>query len=63
MLLKKQTPWLVSANELYRPSDRRLSEKLVPTFADKGVSGSQRDGSYSQKPQETLNLLVTEERY
>jgi hypothetical protein len=22
--------------ELYRPSDRRLSAKLVPTFADKG---------------------------
>jgi hypothetical protein len=24
-----------SASELYRPSDRRLSEKLVPTFADR----------------------------
>jgi hypothetical protein len=23
-------------SELYRPSDRRLSAKLVPTFADKG---------------------------
>jgi CBS-domain-containing membrane protein len=25
-----------SASELYRPSDRRLSAKLVPTFADRG---------------------------
>jgi hypothetical protein len=29
-----QTPWPESASELYRPSDRRLSTKLVPTFAD-----------------------------
>jgi hypothetical protein len=26
------TPWPESASELYRPSDRRLSAKLVPTF-------------------------------
>jgi hypothetical protein len=32
----KQTPWSESASELYRPSDRRLSTKLLPTFADKG---------------------------
>jgi hypothetical protein len=30
------TPWSESASELYRPSDRRLSAKLVPTFADRG---------------------------
>jgi hypothetical protein len=30
---KKKTPWLYTASELYRPSDRRLSLKLVPTFA------------------------------
>jgi CBS-domain-containing membrane protein len=30
------TPLLYSESELYRPSDRRLLEKLVPTFADKG---------------------------
>jgi hypothetical protein len=42
---QKQTPWLESARELYRPSDRRLSTKLVPTFADRGVSRSQSDGS------------------
>jgi hypothetical protein len=24
------------SSELYRPSDRRLSAKLVPTFADRG---------------------------
>jgi hypothetical protein len=40
----KQTPWPESASELYRPCDRRLSEKLVPTFADRGVSRSQCGG-------------------
>jgi hypothetical protein len=30
------TPWYKSANELYRPSDRRLSAKLVPTFSLRG---------------------------
>jgi hypothetical protein len=30
------TPWLWYARELYRPSDRRLSAKLVPAFADRG---------------------------
>jgi hypothetical protein len=29
---KKQTPWSESASELYRPSDRRLSSKWLPTF-------------------------------
>jgi hypothetical protein len=29
----KQTPWPESASELYRLGDRRLSAKLVPTFA------------------------------
>jgi hypothetical protein len=28
------TPWPESASELYRPSDRRLSPKLVPNFVD-----------------------------
>jgi CBS-domain-containing membrane protein len=32
----KKTPWPDSASELYRPSDRRLLAKLVPTFADRG---------------------------
>jgi hypothetical protein len=32
-LKTKQTPWPESASELYRPSDRRLSAKLMPTFA------------------------------
>jgi hypothetical protein len=30
------TPWSESASELYRPSDRRLSAKLVLAFADRG---------------------------
>jgi hypothetical protein len=32
----KQTPWPESASELYRPSDRRLSAKLVVTSANRG---------------------------
>jgi hypothetical protein len=35
----------MSASELYRSSDRRFSMKLVPTFADREVSGRQRDES------------------
>jgi glycine/D-amino acid oxidase-like deaminating enzyme len=31
-----QTPWSESASELYRPSDSRLSAKLLPTFACRG---------------------------
>jgi hypothetical protein len=30
-----QTPWSEFASELYRPSYRRLSMKLVPTFGDR----------------------------
>jgi hypothetical protein len=33
---KKKTPWSESSSELYRQSDRRLSAKWLPTFADKG---------------------------
>jgi hypothetical protein len=33
---QKQTPLSESASELYRPSDRRLLAKRLPTFADKG---------------------------
>jgi hypothetical protein len=40
----KQTPCPESASELYQPSDRRLSAKLVPTFAVRGLSRSQRGG-------------------
>jgi hypothetical protein len=31
-----QTPRPESANELYRPSERRLSENVMPKFADRG---------------------------
>jgi hypothetical protein len=36
--LYKQTPWLEFAGELYRPSDRRLWAKLVPTFVERGCN-------------------------
>jgi hypothetical protein len=48
MLLRKQTkqtPWPESASELYRPSDRRLSAKLVANFVDTEVSRGQHGGS------------------
>jgi hypothetical protein len=32
----KMTQWPESAGELYQPSDRRLSAKLMPNFEDKG---------------------------
>jgi hypothetical protein len=35
---KKQTSWPQPASQQYRPSDSRLSTKLVPTFADRGCS-------------------------
>jgi hypothetical protein len=33
---KKKTSWSKSASELYRPSDRRLSAKWLPTCGDRG---------------------------
>jgi hypothetical protein len=36
---------LCSREKLYWPNDRRFSVKLVPTFAESGVSRGQRDGS------------------
>ena len=42
---KKKTPLPWSASELYRQSGRRRSPNLVPTFADRGVSRGQRNGS------------------
>jgi hypothetical protein len=36
MWKKQKTPWPESTSELYQPSDRRLSEKLVPTFVGRG---------------------------
>jgi hypothetical protein len=31
----KRTAWSESAREVYRPSENRLSVKLLPTFADR----------------------------
>jgi hypothetical protein len=36
IILRKQTPWIESESELYRPSYRRLSANLVPNWADRG---------------------------
>jgi hypothetical protein len=35
-ITEKKTPWPESASELYRQSDRRLSAKWLPTFAERG---------------------------
>jgi hypothetical protein len=43
--MKVKNPGAQSASELYRPSDRSLSAKLVPTLADRGVSRGQRNES------------------
>jgi hypothetical protein len=55
------TPWPESVSELYRPSDRRLSAKLVPTFTDREMSRSQRGGfptaSLARKLKKHNNLL------
>jgi hypothetical protein len=44
------TPWPGSARELCRPSDRRLSAKLVPTFADRGCHMVSVTDSYGRIP-------------
>jgi hypothetical protein len=46
MNIQTQTLWLYSASELYRASDRRLSAKLVPTFADRGCCVVSATGPY-----------------
>jgi hypothetical protein len=35
---ERETPWPESASKLYRPSDRCLSAKLVPTFVSRGCN-------------------------
>jgi hypothetical protein len=42
---KQNRLWPQSMSELYRLRERRLSEKLVPTLADRRVSRSRRGGS------------------
>jgi hypothetical protein len=42
------TPWPEPASDIYRPSDRCLSAKLVTTFGDGAVPRGQRDGSLRQ---------------
>jgi hypothetical protein len=59
----KKTPWPQYARELYRPSDRRLSAKLMPTICDERVSCGQRDGSlrpYSRfsRPETNINCSL-----
>jgi hypothetical protein len=37
-IMKKKSQWPESASKRYHPSDRRLSAKVVPTFADRGCN-------------------------
>jgi hypothetical protein len=41
---KEQTPWHVFRKRNIRPRGRRLSVKLVPTIAGRGVSHGQNNG-------------------
>jgi hypothetical protein len=45
---QQNTPWPESANELYRPSDRRFLAKLVPTLADMGCHVASVTGPYGR---------------
>jgi hypothetical protein len=54
----KKTPWPESTNELYRPSDRHLSVKLVPTFADRGCHVVSVTDSYGHI-KKLINLELT----
>jgi hypothetical protein len=58
---KKKTPWSESASELYRPSDRRLSAKRLPTFADRGCHVVTQ--SFLKIRYVVLKLLLPEDGY
>jgi hypothetical protein len=47
-LMEIFTPWSESASELYRPSDRRLSAKRLPTCADRGCQAVSVTDPYSR---------------
>jgi hypothetical protein len=55
-----QNPWPESASELYWPSDRRLSAKLMPIFADRGLQRDQRDGSLRPYIQISIRFIISE---
>jgi hypothetical protein len=57
----KQTLWFESAKELYRLSNRRLSAKLVPTYADRGVSRSQRGRTPMAKSKPNMSKMFRHE--
>jgi hypothetical protein len=48
LISKTKTPWSESASELYRPSDRRLSAKRLPTCADGGCHVASVTDSYGR---------------
>jgi hypothetical protein len=52
-----KTPWPEFESELYRPSDRRLSAKLVPTFLDRECHVVSVTGPYGRILGFTLSLL------
>jgi hypothetical protein len=67
---KNWTPWPESASELYRPSDRRLSAKLVSTSAVRGchvVSVTDSYGrilGYLDRPYFTkLSIIIGQQDY
>jgi hypothetical protein len=57
----KKTPWSESASELYRPSDRRLSAKWLPTCADRRchmVSVTDPSGRISRFSDDKAHIII-----
>jgi hypothetical protein len=52
------SPCSESGIELHRPSDRRLSAKLLPTFADSGVSRNQRRRIPYGRNLDSLDIII-----
>jgi hypothetical protein len=61
---RKKTPWSQSASKLYRPSDRLLSAKWLPTFADSGCRRNVKRHKLMQISShflEVMSLCITTE--
>jgi hypothetical protein len=63
--LIKKTAWPEYASELYRPSDRSLSAKLVPTFGDRWchvVSVTDPHGCILEFLYRTVSLILIQNK-
>jgi hypothetical protein len=53
-----KTPWPESPSELYRPTDRRLLAKLVPTFADTQIHVSHQITHHAETKHGTQKYTI-----